>query len=277
MLELAAIFRRESQRWDQTVLCECELVRDEQREPNGRTAPVEGIPPARTALVCAPCTIKTTAPEGDLIPGLTYRFYGRWREHPKYGPQFHATTFVRCQPHGRAGVIRYLCQAPHVGQVAAEKLWSKFGSDAVRILRETPEIAAAAVGRRFAPTKARAAAEWLEGELALEDCTIDLIDLLGGLGFPRDTAKRAVQEWGNRAAEMIRRNPYLLMRFRGAGFLRTDKLFLNLGGDPARLKRQAFAAWYALSTDTDGHTWHPVARADAGIRGYVSGVELTSN
>ena len=73
---------------------------------------------------------------------------------------------------------------------------------------------------------------------------------------------------------MIRRNPYLLQRFRGCGFLRCDKLYLHLGGDPARLKRQAYCAWNTLARDTDGHTWHPVSHVHRGLLGSVSGVDI---
>jgi len=252
LLELTAIFRHERHRWDSTVILDCET-------------PDKGQ---------GPLVVKATAEEGELIVGLTYRFYGRWQKHPKYGPQFHAKTFVRSQPHGQAGVIRYLVQAPHVGQATAATLWERFQGDAVRFLREQPDVCSAAVGGQFSEKKAKQAAEWLKGEQALEACTIDLIDLLGGLGFPRDIGKRAVAEWGNKAAELIERNPYLLMRFRGCGFLRTDKLYLKLGGDPAKLKRQAFAAWYALASDADGHTWHPVATVDKGLRGHIGGAEV---
>jgi len=251
LIELTCIFRYERHRWDSTVIADCE-------DPGNHE----------------PLVVKAVAEDGELVTGLTYRFYGRYRKHPKYGPQFHAQTFVRSQPHGMAGVIRYLMQAPHVGQATAAKLWEAFQGDAVRFLRERPDVAAAAGGGRFSEAKAREAAEWLKGEQALEDCTIDLINLLGGLGFPRNTGKKAVGEWGNKAAELIKRNPYLLMRFRGCGFLRCDKLFLNLGGDPAKLKRQAYCAWHAAATDTDGHTWLPVDIIEKGLRGHIGGARV---
>ena len=192
--------------------------------------------------------------------GLSYRFYGHWVEHERYGKQFTAKTFVRCQPHGKAGVIRYLtttCAGHGVGHATAAKLWEKFQGDAVRILREEPEVAAAAAGMsHFTDTKAAAASAVLREESALEAVHIDLIDLLGGRGFPHGTAKLAVAEWGNRAALLIKRNSYLLMRFPRCGYLRTDQLYLDNGGRPAALKRQALAAWYAIARDSEGQTWH---------------------
>ena len=222
--------------------------------------------------------VKTDCPENELVSGLSYRFYGHWVEHDRHGRQFQAKTYVRVQPHGKAGVLRYLtttCAGHGVGHATAQKLWDKFQGDAVRILREEPGVAVAAAGMpHFTDEKAAAASVVLTEESALEGVHIDLIDLLGGRGFPRDTAKHAVQEWGNRAAVLIRRNPFLLMRFRGCGYLRTDQLYLDQGGRPAALKRQALAAWYSIARDTEGHTWYQPEVCEAGLRARVSGAEV---
>lgn len=217
--------------------------------------------------------VKTECRPGDLVQGLSYRFYGTWHDHAKYGRQFIAKTFVRVQPHGRAGTIRYLMQAPCVGQVTATTLWDKFQGDAVRILREEPDVAAAAVDR-FSRGSAAEASVWLRGQARTEGVEIDLMDLLGGRGFPRNTGKRAVEEWGNRAAEFIRRNPYILGRFRGGSFIRCDQLYHDLGYDPARLKRQALCASYILRRDREGHTWHRPALLEAGLRDMVAGTNV---
>jgi exodeoxyribonuclease V alpha subunit len=252
--ELHAIFRWERHRWDSTVIAECQSL--------GNVVSHE------------PLLIKATADEGELQPQLTYRFYGRWIDHPRHGRQFHAKTFVRSAPHGETGTVNYLMRAPHVGPVAAKVLWSKFQGDAVRILREDPEVAAAAVDGQFNEEKARAAAEFLEREKGLESCSIDLIELLGGRGFPRDLQKRLVADLGNKAAELIRRNPYLLMRYRGCGFLRTDRMYLDMGGQPDRLKRQAYCAWHAIASNTEGHTWHPTDTVMDGLRERIGGAKV---
>ena len=274
LTELVLVYRREKIRWDQTAILECEEVVGETPE-----AGLEVLDPSEATLAGPRGVIvKTDCPPDELVPGLSYRFYGSWSNHERHGRQFLAKTYVRVQPHGRAGVIRYLtttCAGNGVGQQTAIKLWDKFGGDAVRILREQPEVAAAAVGMpHFTDEKAAASSIILREESALEAVHIDLIDLLGGRGFPRDTAKKAVGEWGNRAAELIRRNPYLLMRFRGCGYLRTDQLYLDQGGRPAALKRQALAAWYAIARDSDGNTWHRPETVEMGIRARVASAEV---
>lgn len=218
--------------------------------------------------------VKCECEPDELVSGLSYRFYGRYTEHHKYGRQFVAKTFVRTMPHSRAGIVRYLMQAPRVGQITALALWDKFGGDAVRILREQPDVAAVAVGGSFTVARAEEAAEYLRQEQAIENTLIDLIDVLGSRGFPKSLPKRLVAEWQGKAAAMVKRNPYQLLKFHGCGFLRCDQLFLDLGGMPGRLKRQALCAWDTLAGDTAGHTWFPPQVAERGIRSRVAGVDV---
>jgi len=286
LTELTLIFRRERVRFDGGDCC---ILECEEPTRNGESGADPIIQPHTGKVVGTrqeladllhdrDVIVKADVPDGELVGGLSYRFYGRWVEHDKYGKQFAAKTFVRCQPHGKAGVIRYLtttCAGHGVGHATAAKLWAKFGGDAVRILREEPEVAAVGAGMsHFTEEKAVAASLLLKAESALEAVHIDLIDLLGGRGFPHGTAKLAVAEWGNRAAVLIKRNPYLLMRFPRCGFLRTDQLYLDNGGRPAALKRQALAAWYAIARDSEGHTWHRPEVCETGIRARVSGAEI---
>jgi exodeoxyribonuclease V alpha subunit len=228
-----------------------------------------------------PISVKVRAEVDELQQRGTYRWYGQWtlyknKRNGQQEHQFDARTFVRAAPHGRAGVIAYLKAAGKgngIGQARATSLWEKFGSDAVRILRDEPEVAAAAV-TGLSEDQAKACSEQLKEDQALEGCTIDLIDLLDGRGFPKDTARRAVREWGNRAADVIKRDPYSLMSFRGCGFKRTDQLWMDLGNPPARLRRQALCAWYTVAADTAGHTWYPVEFAVQGLAGQVPQADI---
>lgn len=280
-LELELIYRREKIRFDGSDVCilECEEIVKHEDAKDTKDVQINGTTIDLLEPWASGVTVKCEIPDSDpLHTGLSYRFYGHFSEHEKYGRQFQARTYVRCQPHGKAGVIRYLqttCEGCGVGRATAQALWDKFQGDAVRILREQPEVAvAAAKMQHFTEEKAAAASAVLKQESALEAVSIDLIDLLGGRGFQRDTAKKCVQEWGNKSAELVRKNPYLLMRFRGAGFGLTDKLYLDLGGNPAALKRQALCAWHTLARDTEGHTWYTPGFVENGLRGKIGGAGL---
>lgn len=219
--------------------------------------------------------VPLTAEPGELETGLTYRLFGRWTYTQKYGRQFKCVSFVRAAPHGREGVIRYLQKAPHVGRITAKKLWDKFSGDAVRILREEPDVAAAATAPRgLTLEQATQAAEWLDREKHLESCTIELVNVLGGRGFPRTVARKAIGKWGNRAAERIQRDPYQLLQFRGCGFLKCDAMYLDLGLPAGKLKRQALCATYCLQSDTSGSTWMPVEDVVQALKRQVGGAEV---
>jgi hypothetical protein len=208
-------------------------------------------------------------PGADLRPGTTYRFFGRWVRHPRHGEQFAFSTFARHAPHDEAGVVRYLRQeAPHVGEAIARKLWERYGSDAVVVLRTRPaEVAAAGVMPAAHAEESAAALEALAG---LEATRIDLWSLFDGRGFPRSLIQACITRWGSRAPERIRRDPFVLMTggLSGCGFLRCDALYLALGHNPARLKRQALCCWQALREfgDRGGDTWFPIERVAQELR-----------
>lgn len=209
---------------------------------------------------------------------LTYRFYGHWASYNNRRTgvierQFVFKTFVRAAPLHEAGIKQYLQRAPNIGKAIAINLWNTFQSDAVRILREQPDVAAAAV-KRLTDEKAEEASKYLQAERGLEEATIEVIELTDGRGFPKSIAKDAIKEFGNRAADVIRQNPYRLMRFRGIGFKRADALYLDVGHSPTRLKRQALCAWHHIASQSSGDTWHYRKVAEVGLAGAIAGAEV---
>jgi exodeoxyribonuclease V alpha subunit len=193
---------------------------------------------------------------GGLTVGVAYRFLGSWSSHPKYGDQFVFTTFVRDTPSGHTGVTKYLTEvAPGVGQRRADLLWSLFGSEAVAVLRSDPgRVVAAGI---LTEATAQEASEALAAAAALERTKIDLFTLFAGHGFPGRLIQACIDEWGARAAATVRRDPFTLLvnELPGCGFKRTDRLYIDLGFPPDRLKRQTLCCWHALREDTAGHTW----------------------
>jgi hypothetical protein len=73
---------------------------------------------------------------------------------------------------------------------------------------------------------------------------------------------------------MIRQNPYRLMQFRGVGFKRADALYLELDGNPARLKRQGLCAWHAVASNSDGDTWFYKQQIVTALGGAISGADI---
>jgi hypothetical protein len=222
-------------------------------------------------------TVKGDGPIDEFIPGLTYRFFGRWSEsHPKYGKSFQFTAFSRAEPHSRRGMVKYLERyAPNVGPVIAGRLFDTYNSDACKILRTDPVRVANEI-KGMTRDKAREAAEALSAVSELEDVKIDLANLLAGRGFSGAMVQQVIRKFGPLAPARIKRDPFTLLvnEFPGCGFARCDRLYMDLGLPPGRLKRQMICIWHALKSSNDGHTWFTVAWANARLEELVSGVRV---
>lgn len=187
--------------------------------------------------------------EDCLETGMTYLFRGFWSHHPKYGPQFMFSSVGLSQPDGQRGTVNYLQRAPGFGAKRAHRAWELWGKDALETVREKPQEVAAAIG--MTEQLATEAAAWLKAHLYQEQVQRDLEEL--GLG--RRQIDWAISKYGAAAAETIRENAFVLMACWGVGFLKADKLYLELGGDPAADERLAWCAWNELHREREGSTW----------------------
>ena len=217
--------------------------------------------------------------EGELYPHAQYRFYGYWdtyqnRRSGESEKQFVFSSYVLANPHAEEAIRKYIERAPSIGKVFARELYKAFGQDAVRMLREEPAKAAAAV-KRLTESAAEEAATWLATQEHVEHVTIDLIGMFDGKGFPRDLAKKCIRKWGSQAAAFVRQDAFRLMAFRGCGFKLCDTLYLSLGGNPSSLKRQALCIWYGIRNATSsGDTWHFAKVAEQALKSSVSGTKV---
>lgn len=223
--------------------------------------------------------LKGKAPEGDLIPGVPYKFFGKWETHPRHGKQFAFRQYLKTEPHTKYGVVKYLQHsAPHVGPAIAGRLFDAFKQDAVKILRTDPERAASTI-KGLTVENAREAAVVLQAQSALEETKIDLMDLFATRGFPHSLVNTVLKKWGIHAPLRIRRDPFSLLveGFGGCGFARCDRLYTDLGLPLDRLKRQMICLWHAIQEDSSGHTWHSLELIKGKMRRMVAGVSVDPN
>jgi len=227
-------------------------------------------------------SVKGAADHGELIAGIKYRFYGRWRSYKnkrtgKSEQQFSFNSFVGLAPVGRDAIIAYLVShgsGNGLGKARATRLWETFGEDAIKIARTDPDRtrkALSAFGQRYSIDNAQGLADSLLADFATEAIKLDLTGLLANRSFPKSIVQTCINTWGNRAAMIVRRDPYRLLKFKNCGFRRCDSMYMDLGLNPTRLKRQALCAWYSLSRDSEGSTWHSWKVPDAYLRTNISG------
>jgi len=217
--------------------------------------------------------IKGDVAEGALQSGLTYRFYGYTSNHWKHGPQFAFDSYVVETPAGEQATRVYLEQCDGIGPQKSAKLWTLYGDDAVRMIREQPDDVSAAV-KGWSRDKARAASSYLRDWQRIERAKLDCLSLLHGRGLPKKTIEKIIEDYGSAAAETIKSRPYLLMRYRGIGFLKADKIYLELGGNANAIKRQTLCAWHALVSNSEGDTWFHANICRDALSQNISGAEL---
>lgn len=251
--EFRIIFEREKHRWDQTIVGDCVLLDPETNKP------------------CGVFGVKVTYESEEMSPKCTYRVYGRWTQYEnKYTRQIQrqiqAKTFVRDRPHDRPGVIAYLARAPEIGRKRASKLWDAFQSDSLRIATREPEVLASVTG--LSEEKAERISKWLRLDEHVMHAKVELINLFVGHGMPTKLADKLIRKYGNRAADLIKRNPFRLLVEHGVGYKKADELYMSLGLDPYRLKRQALAAWYQVHNASE-HTWFAGELAWRGVTGNI--------
>jgi ATP-dependent exoDNAse (exonuclease V) alpha subunit len=221
-------------------------------------------------------TIVGADPTEDLTPGMEFRLLGSWQDTEKFGPQFSFSQFVRGEPSTRSSIVAYLKKhAPGVGPAIGGRLFDAYGSAAVKALRLDPESVAAAI-KGLTLKQAIEAAKVLEDLVELETTKIELSSILDGRGFPKSLEAELLKKYSLKAPERLKRDPFFLLleSYPGAGFQRVDKLFLDMGHNPASLKRQTLCLWNLIKSDRAGHSWYPVELAAIKLRAEISSSEI---
>ena len=236
--------------------------------------------------------VKGYALDGELTENITFRFFGHYRNDPRYGLEFQFNSYCVESPIDEESVLAYLetCRKPERGSITrrvALALFEAFGVTAIERLKTDPVGAAEAV-KQWDAAKAALAAQYLSAQAGTQSCKLDLITLLNGRGFPKKTIDRAIKLWGAAAARIVRNDPYELTKLAGIGFKGADKLYCDLARQEAKsdeeyqmalaaIYRQGLCAAYAVSSESrqSGSTWLPIGFAKAAVLANVSRIHAT--
>lgn len=172
----------------------------------------------------------------EIHENETYIFYGQFKEHPKYGLQYHATHFKKEIPKTKQGVIQYLSSQifKGIGKKTAQRIVEHIGENAISKILEQPSLLDTVP--HLSAEKAKQLYETLVMHQGLEKIMIALNEY----GFGINLAMRIYQTYKEHTLEIIEQNPYQLVEdIEGIGFNRADELGYRLGikGDhPYRIK-----------------------------------------
>lgn len=191
-----------------------------------------------------------------LAEGEQAVFRGDWVTHPQYGKQFKVSSYEIKAPATISGIERYLGSGliRGVGESTARLIVQEFGKDTMNILSEHPEqlIRIPGIGKKRAAMIAQSFQE--------QYATRQIMVFLQSYGISTGLAVKISKQYGGRAQEIIRENPYRLAEdIDGIGFLTADRIALSMGMGEECPERLNAGLIYTLqdASVSAGHTFLP--------------------
>ncbi|SFP93130.1 SF1B family DNA helicase RecD2 [Salibacterium halotolerans] len=185
-----------------------------------------------------------------------YRFEGQFKEHPRFGRQYHVQTFQKELPTERDAFIQYLAsdRFPGIGEKTAEKMVDTFGENVITTILDDKEKLKKIKGLND-KTRQKIYEAMLENQGMERAMT-----MLTRYGFGMDLAVKIYHVYRETTFDVIQETPYkLVWDVEGIGFVKADRLGRSLGigrDDPERLKAGLL---YVLFEQTmqGGHVYVP--------------------
>lgn len=187
----------------------------------------------------------------SINPGEWLAADGEWITDSSYGPQFKAETMRVSQPDTIEGIKKFLGSGMirGIGKEYAERLVEAFGRDVFNVIEKSSgkllKVEGIGPGRR-----ASIRAAWAEQKGIRE-----IMSFLFSHGVSTARAFRIHKTYGERAIELIQRDPYCLARdIRGIGFLVADGIARTLGiAKDSELRARAGLEHVLQEMTTSGH------------------------
>ncbi len=141
-----------------------------------------------------------------LAAGDTVRVFGRYDQHPTYGPQFRVDHFEKQTPSDSVSILRYLSSGVirGVGPATARSIVERFGDRSLDVM-ETESDRLSEI-RGISLDKAIKIGKEYQKQFGVREVML----FLDPFHISPEGAIRVFQALGSRATEIIRQNPYVL-------------------------------------------------------------------
>lgn len=181
---------------------------------------------------------------------------GRFKDHPKFGRQFAASSVTETAPSTHEDLERYIGSGivKGIGEKTAKKIIEEFGTRALEVITKEPEKIADLPG--VGAHKATLLAE----RFGAQDQTREVQRFLIENELSEGLVHKIMQLYGPRAVEVVSKYPYRLAReVPGIGFLKADAIAIKIGIAPDSPDRIKAGLVYALEKAVDeGHCYLPI-------------------
>jgi exodeoxyribonuclease V alpha subunit len=198
-----------------------------------------------------------------------YLFFGAFKEHPRYGLQYHVELHRKELPHSKQGVIQYLSGDlfEGVGKKTAATIVETLGENAIgKILDDSGVLQTVP---KLSEEKAAQLYETLMEHQGLEQIMIALSDY----GFGAQLSMKIYEAYEAETLEVIRSNPYQLVGdIEGVGFRRADELgnALGISGNHPDRIRAGCLYWLEEKAMGDGHIFLPENELLEGVQALLT-------
>ena len=192
----------------------------------------------------------------EVSSGEHLRLWGRWTTHPKHGLQFQADTCEQTVPATLEGIRRYLGSGliKGIGPQLAERIVKHLGKETLEVIEKHPERLTEVPD--IGPKRAEMIANAWEEQKQVKEIML----FLHGHAISTNLAVKIYKQYGARALEVVRTDPYQLATdIRGVGFKTADRIAQSLGLPQDHPSRIEAGLIYALNEMTDeGHVYTPL-------------------
>lgn len=196
------------------------------------------------------------------MPGLqvgeSVHCLGRWKAHPKHGPQFEVDLFEAKAPSDLVGIQKYLESGmiKGIGPAYAERIVKKFGVGTLKVIDETPQklLSIQGIGEKRVETIIRCWGEQREIR--------SVMIFLRGHGVSPGFAQKIFKQYGVESVAKLKENPYRMAReLSGIGFKSADLIAQNLGIEKEAKERIHSGIEHVLwELSGEGHVCYPRAQ-----------------
>ncbi len=188
------------------------------------------------------------------LRGEEFKFFGEFKDNPKYGTQYVVKNFEKLSDTSIAGLIEYLSSDlfKGVGLKTATNIVNVLGKDTIKLVLDNKNVLDK-IPRMNSKLKEIVYFGILDNK-ASENTLIKLY----GYGITPRTAMKIYKKYQNETIAIIEKNPYqLIYDIEGIGFERADLIAKKLGfldNDPLRIKAMILYLYNIMGVNY-GHTY----------------------
>jgi len=199
-----------------------------------------------------------TGPLLGVREGDELRLTGRWVEHPRFGEQFQAESYVTVAPSTLEGIRKFLGtgRVKGIGPTMASRIVDTFGLDSLEVMDREPQrlLEIHGIGRA---TLAKVQASW-EKHRGIQQIMV----FLTGHGIAPGVAVKAYGKYGAAAVDVVREDPFRLAEdVFGVGFRTADRIAQRIGIPADSPQRLRAGLLFTLSeASVEGHVFLPRSR-----------------